>query len=75
MTIKVLGVGCKKCSDLMKNAQTAVAEMGVDVAIEKVEDFQEIMAYGVMNTPALVVDGEVKSTGKVLSVKDIKKYL
>ncbi len=71
MIIKILGTGCKKCDDLTKNAKKAVAQMGTDITVEKVEDFQEIMRYGVMQTPALVVDDVVKSYGKVLSTEQI----
>ncbi|MBT2571487.1 thioredoxin family protein [Planococcus sp. ISL-110] len=75
MIIKILGTGCSKCKKLEINVREAVNELGVEASFEKVEDIQEIMAYGVMNTPALVVDEEVKVMGKVPSVKDIKKYL
>lgn len=75
MIIKILGTGCSKCKKLEINAREAVKELGIEASFEKVEDIQEIMAYGVMNTPALVVDEEVKVMGKVPSVKDIKKYL
>lgn len=75
MIIKVLGSGCTNCKKVEENAKTAVKELGIEASIVKVEDFKEIMAYGVMKTPALVVDDQVKSMGKVLSVEDIKKYL
>ena len=75
MVIKILGSGCSKCKKLEANAKEAVKEMGIEATIEKVEDIKSIMSYGVMSTPALVIDDEVKATGKVLSKDDIKKYL
>ena len=72
MKIQILGSGCPKCKQLMANAEQAVKESGVDAKVEKVSDLQEIMKFGVMMTPALVVDGEVKSAGKVLSAKEIE---
>ncbi|MCR3921201.1 MAG: thioredoxin family protein [Firmicutes bacterium] len=75
MVIKVLGSGCANCKKLEANAKAAVQEMGLEATIEKVEDIQAIMAYGVMSTPALVVDEQVKVMGRVPSVEDIKKYL
>ncbi|MGC8739259.1 MAG: thioredoxin family protein [Candidatus Hydrogenedens sp.] len=73
--IKVLGPGCMKCVQLYNNAKTAVDELKIEYEIEKVSDIQKIMDYGVMMTPALVVDGEVKTVGKVPSVDEIKKIL
>ncbi len=75
MAIKILGMGCPNCNKLEKNVREAVKEAGIDVTIEKVEDLKEIMKYGVMKTPALVVNEEVKAVGKVLKVNEIKKYL
>jgi small redox-active disulfide protein 2 len=75
MIIKILGSGCSNCKKLEQNTQKAIAEMGIEANVEKVEDFKAIMAYGVMKTPALVVDEQVKSMGKVLTVEEIKKYL
>jgi small redox-active disulfide protein 2 len=75
MKIQVLGTGCPKCLKLTENAKTAVSELGVDAEIEKVESIDEIIKMGVMMTPGLVVDGEVVSTGKALTVKDIKDLL
>ena len=71
MKIEILGTGCKKCKDLEEAAKHAVAKIGGFHSVEKVEDIQKIMDYGVVSTPALVVDGEVKSTGKLLSVDEI----
>jgi len=75
MIIKILGTGCANCQKLEENARKAVAETGKDAAVEKVSDLKDIASYGLIRTPALVVDGEVKSMGKVLSVEEIKKYL
>ena len=73
--IQILGTGCPKCKLLMANAETAVKVSGIEAQIEKVEKIVDIMKFGVMSTPALVVDGQVKSVGRVLSPDDIKKYL
>ncbi|MCT7575210.1 thioredoxin family protein [Aliarcobacter butzleri] len=71
MKIEILGTGCKKCKNLEENTKQAVAKIGGFHEIKKVEDIVEIMNYSVMSTPALVVDGVVKSTGKVLSVDEL----
>ena len=73
--IEVLGTGCKKCKELEMAAQKAVEELKSDYEVVKVEDIQEIANYGVTSTPALVVNGVIKSTGRVLSVEEIKKLL
>jgi len=75
MVNKVLVSGCANCKKLEANVREAVKELGLEATIEKVEDFKDIMAYGVMRTPALVVDEQVKIMGRVPSVEDIKKYL
>lgn len=75
MKILVLGTGCAKCKELTANAQKAVQELGVDATVEKVEDLREIMKFSVLSTPALVVDGTVRSTGRVLSPAAIKDLL
>jgi len=75
MRIQVLGTGCAKCKQLTANAERAVAELGLAVAVEKVEDIREIVKFSVMSTPALVVDGKVRSVGKVLAPEDVKKLL
>lgn len=75
MKIQVLGPGCAKCRQLTANAQKAVAELGVDATVEKIEAVQEIVKYRVLSTPALVVDGTVKSLGRVLSPDAIKEIL
>ena len=75
MKIQILGTGCPKCKKLAENAEAAATALGVEYEIEKVTDITEIMKSGVMMTPALVVDGAVKSAGKALSADDIKKLL
>lgn len=75
MIIKVLGTGCKKCSVLEENSRQAVSKSGINASVEKVTDIQEIMKYGVMMTPALVVNETVKSVGKVLSSDEIINIL
>ena len=75
MKIQVLGTGCAKCKQLTANAEKAVAELGLGVPVEKVEDIREIMKFSVMSTPALVVDGKVQSTGKVLTPEAVKDVL
>ena len=75
MEIKVLGPGCPKCKKTEEIVREAVAESGVDAAVEKVTDVMKIAGYGVMGTPAVVVDGEVKLVGKVPSKDDVKSWL
>jgi small redox-active disulfide protein 2 len=75
MDIKVLGSGCAKCNQLEGVTKQAVEKLGLDVQIEHVTDFAQIMSYGVMSTPALVVDGEVRVAGRVPSVDDVAKML
>lgn len=75
MVIKVLGSGCANCKKLEANAKEAIAQLGIDATIEKISDFKEIVTYGVMRTPALVIDEQVKVMGKVASVEEIKNLL
>lgn len=75
MKIEILGTGCAKCKSLYENTKLAVQEKGVDAEIVKVEDIPSIMKYGVMSTPALVIDGQVKFSGKVASTGEIKGML
>jgi small redox-active disulfide protein 2 len=75
MNIKVLGSGCANCKKLEENTRKAVEELGIEATIEKVEDFKKILGYGVMKTPALVVDEKVKIMGRVAAPEEIKKYL
>jgi small redox-active disulfide protein 2 len=73
--IQVLGTGCAKCKQLTANAEQAVAELGLGVPVEKVEDVREIMKFRVMSTPALAVDGKVVSAGRLLSPDEVKRLL
>jgi small redox-active disulfide protein 2 len=73
--IQILGTGCPKCKKLQENAEMAANDLGLDFTLEKVSDIQEIMKFKVWQTPGLVVDGDVKSAGKVLSMEEIKKLL
>ena len=75
MLIQILGMGCAKCQKLEERTRQAAQELKLDYQVEKVRDLQQIMAVGVMVTPALVVDGVVKVAGRVPSVEDIKKLL
>ncbi|MCK5153024.1 MAG: TM0996/MTH895 family glutaredoxin-like protein [Spirochaetales bacterium] len=75
MKIEILGSGCPSCMKLEKNAEAAVKSAGIDAEIVKVTDMTDIMNYGVTRTPALVVDGIVKSSGKVLKADEILKVL
>lgn len=75
MKIEILGTGCAKCNELEMKVKQAVAQSGKFVQIEKVSDIQKIVGYGVMSTPGLVIDGVVKSTGRVLSVEEIAALL
>jgi len=74
-SVQVLGSGCAKCNQLEANVNTALEQLGMDTAIEHVTDFAQIAAYGVMSTPALVVDGKVVAYGKVLKVEEVVKIL
>lgn len=73
--IKVLGTGCSSCRALYGIVQEAVAQLGIDAAVEKEEDLQQIMAYNVMSLPALVVDGRVVAKGQKLTVEQVKELL
>ncbi len=75
MIIKVLGSGCSKCKKLEENVRKAVAEKGLEATVEKVTDLKVIMSYGVMSTPALIIDEKVVSAGRLLSVSDVVKLL
>ena len=75
MEIKVLGTGCAGCKALYNNVQEAVAQLGLDATVVKEEDLVKIMAYNVMSLPAIVIDGEVVSKGKRLSVEQVKELL
>ncbi len=73
--IQILGTGCPKCKKLAENAEIAAKTLGIEYEIEKVTDINEIMKFGVIMTPALAVDGEVKLVGKMLSPDEIKGLL
>jgi small redox-active disulfide protein 2 len=73
--VQVLGPGCAKCEMLKKNAEQAVEQAGIEAMVEKVSDINVITGFGVMMTPALVVDGEVKVVGKVASADEIQRFL
>ena len=73
--IQILGTGCPKCKKLAENAEAAVKDLGIEYDIEKITNINEIMSFGVMMTPALVVDGDIKAVGKVPSPDEIKGML
>jgi len=73
--IQILGTGCSKCKKLAENAEAAAKELTIEYQLEKITEINEIMKFGVMVTPALVIDGQVKVTGKVADVGNIKKML
>lgn len=75
MNIKVLGGGCNKCETLLANTREAVANTGVEAEVEYITDFAVIASYGIMSTPALMVDEKIVSMGKVLKSSDIEKFL
>lgn len=73
--LQILGTGCPKCKKFTENAETAIKELGIEATVEKVTDINQITAFGVMMTPALVVDGKVKAVGRLLSSEEIKPLL
>ncbi len=75
MKIQILGTGCPKCKQLAANAEEAANALGIDYELEKVADINDIMSFGIMMTPGLAVDGQVKASGKVSSVDEIKQWL
>ena len=75
MKLQILGTGCPKCQKLTETAEAAAKELGIEYEVEKVKDIEKIMAFGVMMTPALAVNGEVKVSGKLPSVDDVKEML
>lgn len=75
MRLQILGTGCPKCKTLADHAAQAVRELGIEATVEKVTNLDDILAFGVLMTPALAIDGAVKSAGKVLSVEQIKRLL
>jgi len=75
MKVQILGIGCPKCKQLAANVEQAIKETGVDAEVEKITSISEIAKFGVMMTPGLAIDGEVKSVGKVLRPAEIAKML
>lgn len=75
MRIEILGTGCARCHLLTQNVRTALEHLGFDAEVHKVEDIQQIMAYGVMSTPALVVNGKVQFAGRVPAPRELEEYL
>jgi small redox-active disulfide protein 2 len=75
MEIKVLGTGCPRCKMVYANAQRAIADLKIAAELEKVEDIDEILRYGVMMTPAVVINGRVRASGRIPSVEELKKWL
>jgi small redox-active disulfide protein 2 len=75
MRIEILGMGCLKCKKLYENAQAAVKELNVQAEVVKVEDIQKIVDYGLMTTPAIAIDGEVKAAGRISTPDEIKKWI
>ncbi|HKK83593.1 MAG TPA: thioredoxin family protein [Atribacterota bacterium] len=75
MKIEILGMGCPKCKKTTQNAQLAIEELGIEAEIVKVEELDKITEYGVMMTPALVIDGEVKVAGKIPSKQEIISWI
>ena len=75
MKIKVLGSGCKNCQNLEKNVNVALKESGKNAEVEKVTDMKEILKFGVMKTPALVIDEKVVVSGRVATVKELKEII
>jgi small redox-active disulfide protein 2 len=73
--LQILGTGCAKCDNLARNAESAAKEMGIEYKLEKVTNIQDILEFGVMITPALAVDGQVKSVGKVLKPSEIVQII
>ena len=75
MLIQVLGTGCTRCKTLYELVKKAVEETGVDAMVEKIEDIQQIMAFNLIMTPGLVINGEVKVAGRLLSIEELKKLI
>jgi len=75
MRIEILGMGCPKCKKLYENAQAAVKELNAQAEVVKIEDIQKITDYGIMTTPAIAIDGEVKAAGRIPAPDEIKKWI
>lgn len=75
MKIQILGTGCPKCKKTYENVEQAIKDLDICADLEKVEDLKAIMGFGIMVTPALAIDGEVKAAGKIPSVEEIKRFI
>ncbi len=75
MRIEILGMGCPKCKKLYENAQSAVKELNMQAEVVKMEDIQKIIDYGLMATPAIAIDGEVKAAGRIPTPEEIKEWI
>ncbi|MFC1800062.1 thioredoxin family protein [Candidatus Eisenbacteria bacterium] len=75
MKIQILGTGCPKCKKTYENAEQAIKDLDICADLEKVEDLKAIMGFGIMVTPALAIDGEVKAAGKIPSVEEVKRFI
>ena len=75
MEIKVLGPGCVNCQSLVRNVEAALADLGLDIEVQKVTDYGQILSYGVMSTPAVVIDEKVVASGRVLSKDEAKRLI
>lgn len=75
MELEVLGTGCPRCRKVYANAKQAIADLGIDVKLEKVEDIDEIISFGVLMTPAVVINGRVRASGRIPSTAEIKQWL
>lgn len=75
MEIKILGAGCRRCKALTRDVNDVVSNLGVDAQVDKVERMDEILKYDILLTPGLVIDGELKATGRVPSKSEIKKWI
>lgn len=73
--LQILGTGCSKCKSLTEQVEQAAKELGIEHEIEKVTDLREIIAFGVMTTPALAVDGQVKTAGNIPSIEELKRLI
>ncbi|MCX6568787.1 MAG: thioredoxin family protein [Candidatus Aminicenantes bacterium] len=75
MEIKILGPGCPKCGEVEKRVKNALAELSIVADVEKVTDIERMMSYGIFATPGLVIDGKVKSSGRIPRVEDVKAWI
>lgn len=75
MEIKILGMGCPRCDEVMRRTMNALAELNVPASVQKVKDLKEISSYGVLSTPGLVINNDVKAQGRIPSVEEIKEWI